>query len=135
MFRAARHAAELAGSAATKRSRLPEDDQALREMEAERAGAARRASRSSGSASRATGSTYEGRTLYVDPYVSRVPLSSLLRRRPAVPDPRQIERYFPTGEDVVGVLVGHTHFDHAVDAPAIAGATAARPTGPRRSRR
>ncbi len=63
--------------------------------------------------------TYEGQTLYVDPYVSRVPLSYLLRRRPALPDPGQVERFFPKGESVVGVLVGHTHWDHAVDAPAV----------------
>ena len=63
--------------------------------------------------------TYEGQTLYVDPYVSRVPLSYLLRRRPALPDPGQVERFFPEGESVVGVLVGHTHWDHAVDAPAV----------------
>jgi L-ascorbate metabolism protein UlaG (beta-lactamase superfamily) len=64
--------------------------------------------------------TYEGQSLYLDPYVSRVPLSYLLRRRPALPDPRQIERFFPAGDRVAGVLVGHTHWDHAVDAPAVA---------------
>lgn len=65
--------------------------------------------------------SHERSTLFIDPYVSRVPLSSLLRRRPAVPDPTAIERYIATEPDseVVGVLVGHTHFDHAVDAPAI----------------
>jgi L-ascorbate metabolism protein UlaG (beta-lactamase superfamily) len=64
--------------------------------------------------------SHEGHTLFIDPYVSRVPLSAVLRRRPAVPDPALIERYIGTPERVVGVLVGHTHFDHAVDAPAIA---------------
>jgi L-ascorbate metabolism protein UlaG (beta-lactamase superfamily) len=64
--------------------------------------------------------TYEGQTLLVDPYVSRVPLSAVLRRKPALPDPRLIERYFGDAKNVVGVLVGHTHFDHAVDAPAVA---------------
>lgn len=64
--------------------------------------------------------SYEGQTLYVDPYVSRVPLSYLLRRRPALPDPRLVDRFFPSGDSVVGVLVGHTHWDHAVDAPAVA---------------
>jgi L-ascorbate metabolism protein UlaG (beta-lactamase superfamily) len=67
--------------------------------------------------------TYEGATLFIDPYVSRVPLRSLLLRRRAMPDDALIER-FALGEgerdDVVGVLVGHTHFDHALDAPAIA---------------
>jgi L-ascorbate metabolism protein UlaG (beta-lactamase superfamily) len=63
---------------------------------------------------------YEGRSLYVDPYFSRVPLRSLLLRRPAVPDAATLDRYLPATEDAVGVLVGHTHFDHAVDAPALA---------------
>jgi L-ascorbate metabolism protein UlaG (beta-lactamase superfamily) len=64
--------------------------------------------------------TYERQTLFIDPYVSRVALTSLLSRRPAAPDPALIERYIGAPENVVGVLVGHTHFDHAVDAPAIA---------------
>jgi L-ascorbate metabolism protein UlaG (beta-lactamase superfamily) len=64
--------------------------------------------------------TYEGRALYVDPYFSRVPLRSLLLRRTAVPDPAALDRYLPEADEAVGVLVGHTHFDHAVDAPAVA---------------
>jgi L-ascorbate metabolism protein UlaG (beta-lactamase superfamily) len=64
--------------------------------------------------------TYEGRTIYIDPYVSRVPFSSLLRRRMAVPDPDALTRFLPRAGEAVGVLVGHTHFDHAVDAPAVA---------------
>lgn len=65
--------------------------------------------------------TYAGASLFIDPYVSRVPLRSLLLRRRALPDPALVDRYLtaPPGE-VVGVLVGHTHFDHAVDAPALA---------------
>jgi L-ascorbate metabolism protein UlaG (beta-lactamase superfamily) len=65
--------------------------------------------------------TYEGRTLFIDPYVSRVPLSVVIRGRPAVPDQAVIDRFIGSepGRDVVGVLVGHTHFDHAVDAPAM----------------
>jgi L-ascorbate metabolism protein UlaG (beta-lactamase superfamily) len=63
---------------------------------------------------------YEGVSLFVDPYVSRVPLRSLLLRRRALPDPALLDRYAAAGGDVAGVLVGHTHFDHAVDAPAIA---------------
>jgi L-ascorbate metabolism protein UlaG (beta-lactamase superfamily) len=64
--------------------------------------------------------TYEGSTLFVDPYVSRVPLRALLLRRTALPDRRMIDRYIQPHGAVAGVLVGHTHFDHAVDAPAIA---------------
>jgi L-ascorbate metabolism protein UlaG (beta-lactamase superfamily) len=64
--------------------------------------------------------TYEGTTIFVDPYVSRVPLWNLLLRRPALPDPALIERYITAPGPVAGVLIGHTHWDHAVDAPAIA---------------
>jgi L-ascorbate metabolism protein UlaG (beta-lactamase superfamily) len=62
----------------------------------------------------------EGKTLFVDPYLSRVPFADLLRRRSALPDPAALDRFVHAPGEVVGVLVGHTHFDHAVDAPAIA---------------
>jgi L-ascorbate metabolism protein UlaG (beta-lactamase superfamily) len=64
--------------------------------------------------------TYEGVSLFIDPYVSRVPLRSLLLRRHALPDPAMLDAYGRAPGRVAGVLVGHTHFDHAVDAPAIA---------------
>jgi L-ascorbate metabolism protein UlaG (beta-lactamase superfamily) len=64
--------------------------------------------------------SYEGETIYIDPYVSRVPLSSVLRRAPALADPAMHERFVKPSGRVLGVLVGHTHFDHAVDVPAIA---------------
>jgi len=64
--------------------------------------------------------TYEGVSVFIDPYVSRVPLRSLLLRRVAMPDEQMIDRYAGAPGPVAGVLVGHTHFDHAVDAPAIA---------------
>jgi L-ascorbate metabolism protein UlaG (beta-lactamase superfamily) len=64
--------------------------------------------------------TYERRTLFVDPYLSRAPLRSLLLRRTALPDPAALDRFLRAPGEVAGVLVGHTHFDHAVDAPAIA---------------
>lgn len=119
MIRTARHLAELARASAGRREREREDMQALRELE-------------TGAAELPAGleiewlgvSGYrlscEGQTLYIDPYLSRVPFSSLLRRRPARPDPTMLDRYLPATGDVVGVLVGHTHFDHAVDAPAVA---------------
>ncbi len=62
----------------------------------------------------------EGQVLVVDPYLSRVPLRAVLQRAPALPDPALIDRYIGAESALVGVLVGHTHFDHAVDAPAIA---------------
>jgi L-ascorbate metabolism protein UlaG (beta-lactamase superfamily) len=64
--------------------------------------------------------TYEGVTVFVDPYVSRVPLRALLLRRRTLPDDDLISRYVEAPGRVGGVLVGHTHWDHAVDAPAIA---------------
>jgi len=76
--------------------------------------------------------SFEGHTLFIDPYVSRVPLAALVRREPATPDAALIDRFIgrPPGE-VVGVLVGHTHFDHAVDAPAIAARFGCRAYGSR----
>jgi L-ascorbate metabolism protein UlaG (beta-lactamase superfamily) len=119
VFKAARHAAELVGSAATRRSRLRDDAEALRDLqsqdlplppglEIEWLGVS------------GYRLAYEGRVLYIDPYLSRVPLSYLLRRRAALPDRRLIDRFLPAEDDVAGVLVGHTHWDHAVDAPEIA---------------
>ncbi|MBI5104725.1 MAG: MBL fold metallo-hydrolase [Solirubrobacterales bacterium] len=64
--------------------------------------------------------SYQGVSLFVDPYVSRVPLRALLLRRRTLPDPVMLDRYATAPGTVAGVLVGHTHFDHAVDAPAIA---------------
>ena len=64
--------------------------------------------------------TYEGVSLFVDPYVSRVPLRAMLLRRTALPDPVMLDRYATAPGEVAGILVGHTHFDHAVDAPALA---------------
>jgi L-ascorbate metabolism protein UlaG (beta-lactamase superfamily) len=61
--------------------------------------------------------TYEGTTVLVDPYVSRAPLRALLLRRPALPDAQLIDRYVRRSD---AILIGHTHWDHAVDAPAIA---------------
>jgi len=64
--------------------------------------------------------TYEGVSLFVDPYVSRVRLRALLLRRPAMPDESLVARYLSAPGPVASILVGHTHFDHAVDAPALA---------------
>jgi len=61
--------------------------------------------------------TYEGTTVLVDPYVSRVPLLSVILRRPTLPDATLIDRYVRRAD---AILIGHTHWDHAVDAPALA---------------
>ncbi len=63
--------------------------------------------------------TYEGQTIYVDPYVSRVTLGGLLRGRTSLADTALHDRWLRPVEKVIGVLVGHTHFDHAIDVPAI----------------
>ncbi|HZO07210.1 MAG TPA: MBL fold metallo-hydrolase [Solirubrobacterales bacterium] len=64
--------------------------------------------------------SYEGQTIFIDPYLSRVPFRDLVLRRQALPDPRAVDRFAGKPGETAGVLVGHTHFDHAVDAPAIA---------------
>ena len=63
--------------------------------------------------------TFQGATVYIDPYVSRASLASALRRRPALADRAAIARWLTPVGEVLGVLVGHTHFDHAVDVPAL----------------
>jgi len=63
--------------------------------------------------------TYEGQSIYIDPYVSRVSLADVLRRRPAQGRPALHQRWLAPAGRTVGVLVGHTHFDHAIDVPAL----------------
>jgi L-ascorbate metabolism protein UlaG (beta-lactamase superfamily) len=119
MFTAARHAARMVGSIPSRGGRLRDDAQALAELETEAPDLP------PGLEIEWLGVSgyriaYQGRTLYVDPYFTRVPLSYLLRRRPALPNREIIDRFLPPNEDVVAVLVGHTHWDHAVDAPELA---------------
>ena len=86
----------------------------------------RRAWRSSGSGTAGYRLTCEGQTLYVDPYVSRVAVRDVLsRRRPALADPALHDRWLTPPGPVAGVLVGHTHFDHAVDVPELCRRTGA----------
>jgi L-ascorbate metabolism protein UlaG (beta-lactamase superfamily) len=119
MLGPARYLADFARFAATKGTQEQHDKQALRELETQAldlpAGLELEWLGVSGYRM-----TFEGQTLIIDPYVSRVSLGDVLRRRPAVPDPVMIERHIGNPSGVVGVLVGHTHFDHAVDAPALA---------------
>jgi L-ascorbate metabolism protein UlaG (beta-lactamase superfamily) len=114
-----RHLGDLARARATRRSAQREDAQTAVEMEA------RPLALPAGLEVEWLGvsgyrMSFEGQTIFVDPYLSRVPFGDLLRRRPALPDPAALDRFVHAPGDVVGVLVGHTHFDHAVDAPAIA---------------
>jgi L-ascorbate metabolism protein UlaG (beta-lactamase superfamily) len=114
-----RHVAELAKARATRRSSEHEDDQALRELESKplELPASLGVEWLGVSGYRFT---HEGQTLFIDPYLSRVPFRDLLLRRQTLPDPAALDRFGGAAGEVVGVLVGHTHFDHAVDAPAIA---------------
>lgn len=64
--------------------------------------------------------TFEGVSILIDPYVSRAPLRSLLLRRTALHDSAMIDRHINLPGELAGVLIGHTHFDHAIDAPEIA---------------
>ncbi|MCC5952872.1 MAG: MBL fold metallo-hydrolase [Acidimicrobiia bacterium] len=59
---------------------------------------------------------YEGTTIVIDPYVSRTSLADTARNRPLVSDETLVDRLLPRAD---AVLVGHTHFDHAVDVPAL----------------
>jgi L-ascorbate metabolism protein UlaG (beta-lactamase superfamily) len=130
MLEPLRHAGELAKARATRRSSARADAQALDEL------VARQLQLPAGLELEWLGVsgyrfTYEGRTLFVDPYLSRVPLRDLVLRRRAVPDPAALDRFVTAPGETVGVLVGHTHFDHAVDAPAIARRSGCRAYGSR----
>jgi L-ascorbate metabolism protein UlaG (beta-lactamase superfamily) len=65
--------------------------------------------------------TYERQTLLIDPYLTRVPLRAVFKREPAFANPSLHERYLSRAAlgDVAGILVGHTHFDHAIDVPVL----------------
>ena len=63
--------------------------------------------------------TYEDQTIYLDPYVSRCSLRAVVRNQPALADEAAIARWLAPIGEVRGVLVGHTHFDHAIDVPAL----------------
>lgn len=66
--------------------------------------------------------TYERETLLIDPYLTRVPLRAVFRREAVFADPSLHERFLSpaTLGSVAGILVGHTHFDHAIDVPVLA---------------
>jgi L-ascorbate metabolism protein UlaG (beta-lactamase superfamily) len=61
--------------------------------------------------------TYQDYTLLIDPYVSRPDLVTALRPGPLRSSRERISRLIPAAD---AVLVGHTHFDHALDVPPIA---------------
>jgi L-ascorbate metabolism protein UlaG (beta-lactamase superfamily) len=74
---------------------------------------------------------YAGTTLLVDPYVTRRGLRATVQARRLLGDAALVDRFLP-GADAV--LLGHTHFDHAVDTALLA-ARGARVYGSRSARR
>ena len=68
---------------------------------------------------------HRGHVLLLDPYVTRASLASCLVR-PLRPDLEAVARHVPRADAIV---VGHTHFDHVLDVPAIANRTGARVFG------
>jgi L-ascorbate metabolism protein UlaG (beta-lactamase superfamily) len=67
----------------------------------------------------------QSRTFVLDPYVSRAGLWRTAFGRLPV-DAERIRRYYPTADEV---LVGHSHYDHALDGPAVAAQAGARLLG------
>lgn len=56
--------------------------------------------------------SHAGTTILIDPYVSRASLATVARNRPLHSDPGTVDRLVARAD---AVLVGHCHFDHAVD--------------------
>ena len=61
--------------------------------------------------------TYEGTTVLIDPYVSRAALGAVAGRVALRSDAGLVADLLPAAD---AVLLGHTHFDHAVDTAAVA---------------
>ena len=60
-------------------------------------------------------------TLLIDPYLTRAPLWRCLSA-PLIPDESLLARQLPRAD---AIILGHTHFDHALDTPALARRTGA----------
>ncbi len=59
--------------------------------------------------------TYNGRTILIDPYLSRIGKFELFFKRP-LPKKDKIEQYVKgLPGKLSGIVVGHTHFDHVLD--------------------
>lgn len=73
---------------------------------------------------------HAGHTLLIDPYLTRLSLGRFLSRAPALSDRRRVAAHIDLSPGAAdAILVGHTHFDHALDVPLIARATSARVYG------
>jgi L-ascorbate metabolism protein UlaG (beta-lactamase superfamily) len=63
---------------------------------------------------------YQGVKLLIDPYVTRLTMGQLARRAIVRSSAAAVDKWAPSAD---AILVGHTHFDHALDVPAIAART------------
>ena len=59
---------------------------------------------------------YEGTVIWIDPYVTRMTMREVALRRVVPSSPEAVARWIDRAD---AILVGHTHFDHALDVPAI----------------
>lgn len=74
--------------------------------------------------------TLDGRTLLLDPFVTRPGFGALLR--PLRSDANAVRRWTP---EACAIVVGHSHYDHLLDTPAIALSTGATVIGSRSTAR
>ena len=63
---------------------------------------------------------YQGTVVWIDPYLTRIPFGAFLARRVRPSDDAILAHHVDRAD---AVLVGHTHFDHAMDAAPIAART------------
>jgi L-ascorbate metabolism protein UlaG (beta-lactamase superfamily) len=63
---------------------------------------------------------YQGTTVLIDPYVTRLSMGQLARRAVVKSSVDSIDAWAPSAD---AILTGHTHFDHALDVPAISART------------
>ncbi len=61
--------------------------------------------------------SYQDTVIWIDPYVTRLGYADLVLRRQVPSSEDAVARWIDRAD---AVLVGHTHFDHALDVPAIA---------------
>ena len=67
--------------------------------------------------------SYQGFHLLIDPYLTRPGASQIYTGRMLRPDRELVRRHVPRAD---AVLVGHTHFDHALDVPLVSEMNGAR---------